>query len=107
FMRPSPAISGMADRAQRHRISRTLCAFTGRSTGSRTQPPAAWHKLSVRGADHDAAMGTFIPTERVLAGLINAGFVPVAARQTHTRRASPLHAWHVVRQASNGYEFCR
>jgi D-arabinose 1-dehydrogenase-like Zn-dependent alcohol dehydrogenase len=23
--------------------------------GSRTQPPAAWHKLSVRGADHDAA----------------------------------------------------
>lgn len=49
FMRPSPAISGMAHRAQRHRISRTLSAFTGRSTGSRTQPPAAWHKLSVRG----------------------------------------------------------
>lgn len=44
-----------------------------------------------------SAKYTFIPTERVLTGLMNAGFVPVAARQTHTRRASPLHARHVVR----------
>jgi hypothetical protein len=40
---------------------------------------------------------TFIPTERVLTGLMNAGFVPVEARQTHARRASPVHGRHVVR----------
>jgi len=40
---------------------------------------------------------TFIPTERVLTGLINAGFVPVDARQARTYRASPVHAQHVVR----------
>ena len=40
---------------------------------------------------------TFIPTGRVLTGLMSAGFVPVDARQTCTRRASPLHARHVVR----------
>ena len=40
---------------------------------------------------------TFIPTERVLSGLMGAGFVPVAARQARTRRASPMHARHVVR----------
>ena len=40
---------------------------------------------------------TFIPTERVLSGLMEAGFVPVDARQTQARRASPLHARHVVR----------
>jgi Domain of unknown function (DUF932) len=40
---------------------------------------------------------TFIPTERVLGGLINAGFVPVGATQTRTRSKSPLHARHVVR----------
>jgi hypothetical protein len=40
---------------------------------------------------------TFIPTEKVLAGLIQAGFVPVEARQTQTRSASPLYARHVVR----------
>jgi len=40
---------------------------------------------------------TFIPTERVLAGLMNVGFVPVEARQTHARRSSALHARHVLR----------
>src|SRR5437016_8202928 len=40
---------------------------------------------------------TFIPTERVLTGLVQAGFVPVDARQTHTRRAHPMYARHVVR----------
>jgi hypothetical protein len=40
---------------------------------------------------------TFIPTERVLNGLINVGFVPVDARQSSTRSMSPLHARHVVR----------
>ncbi len=40
---------------------------------------------------------TFIPTEKVLTGLMNAGFVPVDARQARTRSASPVHAQHVVR----------
>ena len=40
---------------------------------------------------------TFIPTERVLTGLMRAGFVSVDARQTHARKASPLHALHVIR----------
>lgn len=40
---------------------------------------------------------TFIPTERVLTGLMDAGFVPVEARQTNARRSSPAHARHVLR----------
>jgi Domain of unknown function (DUF932) len=40
---------------------------------------------------------TFIPTEKVLAGLMSAGFVPVEARQAMTRRASVFHARHVLR----------
>lgn len=40
---------------------------------------------------------TFIPTDRVLTGLMSAGFVPVEARQAHTRKGSPAHARHVVR----------
>jgi len=44
-----------------------------------------------------SAKYTFIPTEQVLSGLMQAGFMPVEARQTVTRKASPLHARHVVR----------
>jgi hypothetical protein len=44
-----------------------------------------------------SAKYTFIPTERVLTGLMDAGFVPVEARQTHARRSSPAHARHVLR----------
>ncbi len=40
---------------------------------------------------------SFIPTERVLSGLMSAGFLPVEARQASTRAASALHARHVVR----------
>lgn len=47
--------------------------------------------------DHRSARYTFVPTEKVLTGLMQAGFVPVEARQTRTRSASPLHARHVVR----------
>lgn len=50
-------------------------------------------------AAHERMSGryTFIPTDRVLTGLMGAGFVPVEARQTQARRASLLHARHVVR----------
>jgi hypothetical protein len=40
---------------------------------------------------------TFISSERLLAGLMQVGFVPVQVRQTHTRKASPTHARHVIR----------
>ena len=40
---------------------------------------------------------TFIPSGRVLSGLISAGFVPVDGRQTHTRKSNLLHARHVLR----------
>lgn len=40
---------------------------------------------------------TFIPTERVLAGLINVGFMPIDARQAHARATSLMHARHLVR----------
>lgn len=39
----------------------------------------------------------FIPTQRVLQGLLEAGFTPVDARQAQTRRLSPQHARHLVR----------
>ena len=51
--------------------------------------PSAHEKVS--------AKYTFIPTERVLTGLMRVGFVPVDARQTHARKAGPLHARHVIR----------
>lgn len=44
-----------------------------------------------------SAQYRFIPTERVLTGLMSAGFVPVEARQTRSRSASPLHARHIIR----------
>jgi len=44
-----------------------------------------------------SAKYTFVPSERVLSGLMNAGFVPVNARQARTYRASPVHAQHAVR----------
>ena len=40
---------------------------------------------------------TFIPTERVLSGLMNAGFVPVDGRQAQSRKGSPVHARHILR----------
>lgn len=39
----------------------------------------------------------FVPSEKVLSGLISAGFVPVDARQARTYRGSATHAQHVVR----------
>ena len=40
---------------------------------------------------------TFIPTQRVLDGLMSAGFLPVEARQALVRKANPMHARHLVR----------
>lgn len=40
---------------------------------------------------------TFIPTERVLSGLMGAGFVPVDGRQAVSRKGSLIHARHILR----------
>ncbi len=71
-------------------------AFTGALSldAVRQQAPAVF---SPSAHERTSSKYTFVPSERVLSGLMQAGFVPVDARQTHTRRASPLHARHVVR----------
>ncbi len=60
----------------------------------RARAPAAFADSALEGLSQKY---TFIPTSRVLTGLMDAGFVPVEARQTCTRSASPLHACHVIR----------
>lgn len=40
---------------------------------------------------------TFIPTERVLSGLMSVGFVPVEGRQALSRKGSVMHARHILR----------
>jgi hypothetical protein len=72
-------------------------AFAGRTLSLdevRERAPAVFAS-----AAHEdlSAKYTFVPSERVLSGLMNAGFVPVDARQARTYRASPIHAQHVVR----------
>lgn len=47
--------------------------------------------------DRMSSKYTFIPSERVLDGLMQAGFAPVEARQALTRSTSPLHARHIIR----------
>ncbi len=68
---------------------RTLTLDEVRERAPAVFAPAAHEDLS--------AKYTFVPSERVLAGLMNAGFVPVDARQARTYRASPAHAQHVLR----------
>lgn len=68
---------------------RTLTFDEVRERAPAVFAPAAHEDLSTK--------YTFVPSERVLSGLMNAGFVPVDARQTRTYRASPVHAQHVVR----------
>jgi len=70
-------------------FDRTLSLETIRQQAPAVFAPSADEHRSIR--------YTFIPTKRVLAGLLQAGFVAVEARQTRTRSASPLHARHVVR----------
>jgi hypothetical protein len=68
---------------------RTLTLDEVRERAPAVFAPAAHEDLSTK--------YTFVPSERVLSGLMNAGFVPVDARQARTYRASPVHAQHVVR----------
>lgn len=70
-------------------LGRSLSLDAVRERAPAVFAPAAHDRLSERYA--------FIPTERVLAGPMSAGFVPVEARQTRARRATPLHARHSLR----------
>jgi hypothetical protein len=70
-------------------FGRTLSLDEVREQAPAAFAPAAHERLS--------AKYTFIPTAQVISGLMNAGFVPVEARQARTYRASPLHALHAVR----------
>jgi len=68
---------------------RTLSLEEVRQRAPAVFAPTAHEDLSVK--------YTFVPSARVLTGLMNAGFVPVDARQARTYRASPVHAQHAVR----------
>jgi hypothetical protein len=48
----------------------------------RARAPAVFADSALMGL---SSKYTFIPSERVLSGLVSAGFVPVDACQTHTR----------------------
>src|SRR6202023_726559 len=70
-------------------FNRGLSLEALRSRAPAVFAPSAHERLS--------AKYTFVPSERVLTGLMSAGFLPVDARQASARRGSPLHARHVVR----------
>jgi Domain of unknown function (DUF932) len=70
-------------------LSRELSLEAVRQRAPAVFAPSAHERMSSR--------YTFIPTERVLAGLMNVGFVPVDARQTRARSKSIQHARHIVR----------
>lgn len=71
-------------------------AFTGALSvdGMRGTAPAIFADAP---DERTSSSYTFISTERVLDGLTHAGFVPVDVRQARTRKASVLHARHLVR----------
>jgi len=72
-----------------HVFSDSLTLDAVRSRAPAVFAPSAHERTS--------ATYTFIPTERVLRGLMYAGFVPVAAHQTRARLGRELHARHVIR----------
>ena len=76
-------------------FSRYANAFSGSLSleDVRQRAPAVFAQSA-----HERTSGSyrFIPTERVLTGLMQAGFVPVEARQTRAKY-SVAHARHMVR----------
>lgn len=70
-------------------FSRALSMDTLRERVPAVFAPAAHESLSEK--------YTFIPTERVLSRLMNAGFVPVEGRQARSRKGSAVHARHILR----------
>jgi len=76
-------------------FSRHANAFSGSLTleDVRRRAPAVFAESAHEGTSLNY---TFIPTDRVLTGLMQAGFIPVEARQTRAR-LSLSHARHVLR----------
>ena len=76
-------------------FSRHANAFSGSLTleDVRRRAPAVFAESA---HERTSSTYTFVPTDRVLTGLMQAGFVPVEARQTRARY-SLSHARHVVR----------
>ena len=76
-------------------FSRHANAFSGSLTleDVRRRAPAVFAESA---HERTSLNYTFIPTDRVLTGLMQAGFVPVEARQTRAR-LSVSHARHVIR----------
>jgi hypothetical protein len=76
-------------------FSRHANAFSGSLTleDVRRRAPAVFAESA---HERTSSTYTFVPTDRVLTGLMQAGFVPVEARQTRARYGLS-HARHVVR----------
>lgn len=83
------AISDLSFSSHASAFDRGLSLEALRARAPAVFGPTAHERLSSR--------YTHISSERVLTGLMNAGFIPVDARQTQARRGSPLHARHVIR----------
>ena len=76
-------------------FSRHANAFSGSLTleDVRRRAPAVFAESA---HERTSSNYTFVPTDRVLTGLMQAGFVPVEARQTRARYGLS-HSRHVVR----------
>jgi hypothetical protein len=75
-----------------NRSEQVITALSLESVGERAPAvfaPSAHERLSSK--------YTFIPTARILSGLMHAGFVTVSVQQTRPRRMSALHARHLIR----------
>jgi hypothetical protein len=83
------AISDLSFASHANAFDRGLSLDAVRTRAPAVFAPSADERLSSK--------YTFLPTERILTGLMTAGFVPVDARQASARRGSALHARHVVR----------
>lgn len=83
------SVASFAVPAHAHAFQRSLSVQDLRTIAPAIFAPTAHERMSAR--------YTFIPTEKVLTGLMQAGFVAVDARQMHTRKSDPRYARHIVR----------
>ena len=88
-MNTLPRALATAQSAYGNAFLQTLSPEVLQHTAPAVFAPSAHERLT--------AAYTFVPTERVLEALAQAGFFPVEARQARTRTASPLHARHLIR----------
>lgn len=77
-------------------VSRYGNALTG-SLSMETLRQVAPAVFSASAHARTSARYTFIPTERILTGLMRAGFEPVAARQARSQMANSSYSRHMIR----------